>query len=141
MSVLKELGTKRFWLAIALTVGVALLVCAVCAYATVLGLTGVHSSWLWVCLAWLVGTFIGGRFAAAGRERVLLRSLLNAALSVGILWALGLTTSEMGESATHWWQYLASALVGAVLAAALPQRKRGRSKKKGREASRVTIGR
>ena len=141
MSVLKDLGTKRFWLSVALSIVVVLSVCAVGAYAVVLGVSDPQSAWVWVCFAWLFGVLAGGRCASAGKENALLRVLTTAVITVGILWGFGLTMAGiMGESMPWWWT-LAAVLIGALLAVMLPNRKGKGGKKKGKTALRATRGR
>ena len=141
MSVLKDLGSKRFWLAVILCIGAALAVCAMGAYAVVLGLTDPGNAKIWVCFAWLVGVVIGGRYASTGKERVLLRGLLNGVISVGVFWLLGLTTGGTATAIMPWWWTVVTVLVGAVVVALLPQRKGKGNKKMGRTASGATRGR
>lgn len=142
MSVLRDLATKRFWLSVVTTVGVALLLCAVGAYAAVCGLLKMEWVSWWICLVWICGACAGSRYIAAQRDGVLPRGLLTTGVALGLLWLLGLTTGggQSVQTQTQWW-YICAALLGVLLAAILPHRKRKRSNKKGREAQRVTRGR
>ena len=134
MSVLGELAAKRFWLAVFLTAAVMLAVTAIGAMMTVAGIVPVEKAWVAGCAAWLLGGWLGGRSAAKGKDRRLVRSILNVAITAALFWAVGLTAPEKNTFALRCWPWhLVCGFLGAVVAVIMPQKqKRRRRGKKGR---------
>lgn len=131
MSVLKDMASRQFWISVAVTAAAALLLNALGAWLVVWGLLPVEKAWVWVSIAWGMAAFVGARAAASGKEQTLLRGALNAAVTIGLLWIVGLTTPGTWGGEGRWIWYLAAAAAGAFLAALMPAGRR-RSKRQGR---------
>ena len=128
MSVLGNGLDRRFWLGAAAAMVGACAFGALGAWLMTLGIWPLEQVGLWVSIAWLCGTFWGGRIA--GHEGgALWRCLGAAAVAVCLMWALGLTWRG-GTLTPRWLWDLAAALLGAVLAAALPQKAKRKGKRR-----------
>ena len=131
MSVLGDLAGKRFWFGVLLTAVIVLTVTAICALLTVAGVVPPAKAWTSGCAAWTLGSWLGGRFAVQGKDRMLARSVLNAAVTATLFWVVGLTTPGVsGFTERCWIWYLSLALIGAVAAAAMPQKRKRRRRGK-----------
>ena len=131
MSVLGDLAAKRFWSCVLLTAIIVLAVTAVGALVTVAGIVPAEKAWMAGCVAWLLGGWLGGRFAAQGKEQQLVRSVLNMAVTASLFWGAGLTTpNASGFTERGWLWYLGWGLLGAVAAAVIPQKKKRRRRGK-----------
>lgn len=131
MSVLGDLAGKRFWFGVLLMAVIVLTVTALGALLTVAGIIPAAKAWVSGCAAWLLGGWLGGRFAGQGKEQMLARSVLNLAVTVALFWVVGLTTPGTdGFTERCWIWYLSLALVGAAAAAAMPRKKKRRRRGK-----------
>ena len=125
----KDQLIKRMLTSILFTILVALLLLGVGAVLVVTGLLPLESAWYWVCLTWILSTFIGGRISITGKKKVLLSSLLNAVVVVLLLLLLGIT-DDGKLSMQSGFVFGGCALCGAMIAALFPQRKRRREGRK-----------
>ena len=134
MSVLGALGRKQLWKGVLVSVIAILAAAAVGALLTTAGIVPVPKAWSTGCAAWLLGGWLGGRFAAKGEERPLIQSGLNIAVTAMLFWLAGLTVPGGSVFADRSWVwYVVCALLGAVMAAAAPQKKKRRRRgKRGR---------
>ena len=131
MSVLGDLAAKRFWSCVLLTAIIVLAVTAVGALVTVAGIVPAEKAWMAGCVAWLLGGWLGGRFAAQGKEQQLVRSVLNMAVTATLFWVVGLTTpTDNSFEFRCWLWYLVSGLFGAAMVVIMPQKKKRRRRGK-----------
>lgn len=118
---------KHTWLGVACTWFVFLLLTALGALLTVKGYLPVPACSVWVPATFGVAVFVGGRFAAKGREAPLPRAVLTALLSLGLAWLIGLATGKPLSFSENGFAMAIAALSGGLLSGIMG---RGRGKKR-----------
>lgn len=135
MPVFKDVFQMKFGVSVLLVLLTCLAVGAVGAGLIAWGITPIESLRVWGCAAWGLGSFVGARHFAKGKDGVLLRAVLVAAAAYGVICLAGLAFKGNVELASNWVVFGGSALAGSVLAAMIrpKKRKRGKVGGKGRD--------
>lgn len=121
---------RRTWIGLAVAVGVLLLWIMLGALLLVKGVLPEDAAVFWVCAGAAAAAVLGGCTAGKGGVRV--RALIVAVLLYGILWCVGLASSEPLDFG-NCGLWITAAVLGGGLAACLLCRN-GKGKKKRRRA-------
>ncbi len=139
MSFWKEVLQKHFWIGILMLFVVVVAVNAAGALVLCKGWMPMSYAHTWMLSGWLLGGFVGARFAlCAEREQRLLRALLACLMGYVLAWGIGLGFSQGKCCPDSWWQ-VALVLLAASLAAAWmgPGKKRRAGKRPKRGAGKT----
>ena len=135
MSERGSVTSARQWAGIPVCVITMLLSVMLGAAATVWGILPYDRAWIWIGASWLLTGLAGGRFAAQSGDRTLLRAVLCVLTVIVMMFLLGLTAENMTLT-SHWLWYICAGLLGSILGATLPARKKKhRRKGKGTRSS------
>ena len=121
--------TKRFWLSVLVVLIVCALAMVVGALVLSGGLADYHQTGLWANIAWVIGGFAGGRFAARGNNGTVPRALLTAIVAYVVVLLIGLMVPGREMLASGWWRNAVCVIGGALAAGLISPRKKKRAGK------------
>ena len=131
MSVLKEIRTKQFLIALAAAAGTLVMACALGAALVVKGVIGENAEFNWICGSYLAASVLGGIIAAKGKKGKLLISVISSMMFVLLMIILTLILYGGVSVSNGEWKILPCSAAGGILAGFL-----GSKNRKGRTGTR-----